>query len=337
MEIKADTLDDALHKCLTRLIRSKSAVSLDSTKGANRELSGVQVRIGDPRARFSRTMSRSQLFSSLGELFWYWSASDRLDHISFYIKKYEEESLDGETVPGAYGPRLFNMGGVNQIREVVSILKKKPSTRRAVIQLYSASDFGSKVSPPCTCTLQFLIRNGRLNLIVSMRSNDVWFGFPHDVFAFTMIQEIVCRKVGVELGEYIHSVGSLHLYAAQRDRALAYLKEGYQERIPMPSMPQGDPFPALRSVAKYEKSLRSSKKKVPKLPANLPSYWLDISRLLAVYSCYRNKNRAALAALRSSMDSPVYEQAISKRTHSMFRKKLEQTTLPLKEPTSDLA
>ncbi|WP_218974082.1 thymidylate synthase [Xanthomonas hortorum] len=319
-------MDDALHKALGKIIKSKKAISLDSTKGSNRELVGVQIRISDPRARFSRAISRSQLFSSLGELFWYWGGSNRLDQISYYVKNYRQESEDGLTVPSAYGPRLFALRGKNQIDGIVNLLREKPTTRRAVIQLYDAEDLDSALSPPCTCTLQFLMRQGKLNLFVSMRSNDILFGFPHDVFAFTMIQEIISRRTGVELGEYIHSVGSLHLYANQQSKAQNYLAEGYQEKVPMPAMPEEDPSAAMLVLVRYEREVRLNQT-LPAFPCGLADYWLDLARLLAIYKCYKKKDRETIEKLKNKMSASVYEQAISKRAGQIKWQTIRQEPL----------
>ena len=59
-----------------------------------------------------------------------------------------------------------------------------------------------------------------------MRSNDAFKGLPHDVFCFTMLQEIFARTLGVHVGVYKHAVGSLHLYDKDRQKANQYLKEG---------------------------------------------------------------------------------------------------------------
>ena len=89
---------------------------------------------------------------------------------------YSEFSDDGTTVYGGYGPRLFNMHSkYNQIDTVINLLKEKPTTRRAVIQIYDAKDLEVKLKDiPCTCTLQFEIREGKLNLFTYMRSNDAF-------------------------------------------------------------------------------------------------------------------------------------------------------------------
>ena len=95
---------------------------------------------------------------------------------------------------------------------------------------------------PCTCALQFLVRKGKLDLIVYMRSNDVIKGLTHDIFCFTMLQEIAARRLSVELGTYRHCVGSLHLYLSDGEIAQSFLREGWQStKSAMPPMPKGDP------------------------------------------------------------------------------------------------
>src|SRR5450759_4353018 len=119
--------------------------------------------------------------------------------------------------------------GIRQIDNVINLLKKKSESRQAVIQLFDASDIVEVHKDiPCTCTLQFLIRQRRLNMITNMRSNDAFLGLPHDIFAFTMLQEIIARTLGVEMGTYKHAVGSLHLYDKNRNSAQQFLDEGWQ-------------------------------------------------------------------------------------------------------------
>ena len=93
---------------------------------------------------------------------------------------------------------------------MLSLLRDKSTSRRAVIQVFDAVDLTKPHKDiPCTCTLQLLLRDRRLHMLASMRSNDVFKGLPHDVFAFTMLQEIMARSLGVEIGTYKHAVGSL--------------------------------------------------------------------------------------------------------------------------------
>ena len=57
------------------------------------------------------------MFSSLGELLWYLTGDNRLDFMEPYIPRYRDESEDGVTVYGGYGPRLFRQRGHDQITE----------------------------------------------------------------------------------------------------------------------------------------------------------------------------------------------------------------------------
>lgn len=76
----------------------------------------------------------------------------------------------------------------------------------------------------CTLNLQFFVREGKVELHVNMRSNDIWLGFPYDVFNFTSLQRYVASALQLPAGEYVHHVGSMHLYErhyADAERVLA--------------------------------------------------------------------------------------------------------------------
>lgn len=320
MYVSADTLDDLLFKVYRRLLRKRGASDITPTKGPATEIYGALLQIKNPRARLSRTERKNTLFSCLGEFLWYLAASDKLDFIQYYIPGYDEFSDDDKTIYGAYGPRLFNLNGkINQIQNVIQTLKASPSSRRAVIQLFRGEDLADNIQSrredlPCTCTLQFTIRNLQLNMMVTMRSNDAYLGLPHDVFAFTMLQELVARSLGVEVGPYKHAVGSLHLYAKHTKAIQDYLEEGVQERIPMPPMPFGDPWSSVEKLLKAERAIRGGRS-----PSNakLDPYWCDLVRLLEVFRYSRDsakgEQRRKINEIKKQMDSSVYEAHILKR------------------------
>ena len=169
---------------------------------------------------------------------------------------------------------------------------------------------------PCTCVLQFLVRDDRLHLVVMMRSNDAFIGLPHDLFAFTMLQEVVARSLDVELGTYRHMVGSLHIYKNDLQRASEYLREGWQEDMPMPEMPPGDPWPAMLRLVDIEKTLRNGGMSVDY--GDLDGYWADLARLLEIFSLVREGSPAGadlrkVATLKSMMTSNAYERYIQRR------------------------
>ncbi|MCA8971109.1 MAG: thymidylate synthase [Planctomycetes bacterium] len=249
------------------------------------------IEIRNPLSRLSRTETRGRVFSCLGELCWYLAGSEELGFIEYYIPKYKDEA-DGPIVPGAYGPRLRRRSGVDQLSRIVTLLQAKRSSRQAVVQLFDASDLGTAVEPkgiksvPCTCTLQFLARDEGLQLIVNMRSNDAFLGLPHDIFAFTMLQELVARSLGLPLGHYKHFVGSLHLYDEHKEKAQDFIEEGWQDsRLIMPPMPEDDPWGAVEELLRAEEAIRNDTD--PELSTTLP-YWADLARLLLLF---RAKNK----------------------------------------------
>src|SRR5580700_2938363 len=211
MRISSPILDDLLFKLFPKLLAGTNHIS--TSRGDAVELVGVLLELERPLARLSRSETRGRPFSSLGEFLWYLSRDNRLDFIRYYIPDYDNETEDGETVYGGYGPRMFRQRGQDQIRNVITQLRDNPTTRRAVIQIFNAEDIERRHTEiPCTCTLQFFIRRNRLHMLTTMRSNDAYIGLPHDIFCFTLLQEVLARTLGVALGPYSHFVGSLHLY-----------------------------------------------------------------------------------------------------------------------------
>lgn len=330
MYISAPTLDDLLRRVYKKLLVSKNHVK--PSRGSIYEETGVLLEIKNPRARLSRTESRGNVFSCLGELLWYLAGTNDLEFIRYYIPRYYEDSEDGKTIFGGYGPRLFDMRGQNQIENIVRTLKVNPSSRRAVIQLFDAADIATtRREIPCTCTLQFMVRNRQLHMFTHMRSNDAYFGLPHDVFCFTMLQEIIARTLSVELGSYKHFVGSLHLYENKIEGANQYLDEGWQSStISMPLMPDSDPWSAIKILLKAESDIRGNVR-IDLAQLELDPYWADLVRLLQIFRHYKDKDASELARIKAEMSSPIYRTYIEKqqRKHAATPQTQEQFDLPL--------
>lgn len=285
----------------------RSGGCIKPSKGAAKELVGVLLELTNPRARLSRTESRGKLFSCLGELCWYLAGSNKLDFIAYYISEYRKFA-DGDRVFGGYGPRLLNWGGLNQLEKVTEYLRTKRDSRQAVVQLFDRHDI---IEPhkdvPCTCTLQFMRRDGKLHMLTHMRSNDAFKGLPHDVFCFTMLQELISRDLGLELGQYKHAVGSLHLYDKDKDSTDRYLALGWQTtKAQMPPMPEGEPWSSVQRFLIAEEQIRTTGTVDSKIPASLHPYWADLIRLLQVFRCKKDRNRRKIKELQEAMSSNSY-------------------------------
>jgi thymidylate synthase len=246
---------------------------------------GFSARIENPRDRLVTMPGRKwDLFYALGEFLWYVSGSNDLSMISHYAPSYTKFSDDGKTLYGAYGTRMFSFSDVDRgifanetpYESVIRKLKSDPDSRQAILLLWNNEDMNIKKTSdlPCTVYLQFFIRDGKLNLITNMRSNDVWLGATNDIFCFTMLQEMVASELGIELGFYQHNAGSLHVY----QNVIEKFSDPSEIQL-VPSTPT-KPMPKLREeigdLIEYEQTLRQT---LPEMFFSEPSTMLMFSTL----------------------------------------------------------
>jgi len=103
----------------------------------------------------------------------------------------------------------------NQLDNVIEMLKDNPNTRQATISIYDGKQIESgvyKYDTPCTYAVQFTIVDDKLNMCVTMRSNDLWYGFCNDQYCFSRLQLMIADRLEIRLGTYFHFAHNLHLY-----------------------------------------------------------------------------------------------------------------------------
>jgi len=101
----------------------------------------------------------------------------------------------------------------NQIDHVVNLLKYNPDTRQAAISIYDCKEYKEYTNDtPCTYAVQFTILHGRLDMCVTMRSNDLWYGFCNDQYCFSKLQGLIASRLDIEPGVYYHFAHNMHLY-----------------------------------------------------------------------------------------------------------------------------
>lgn len=193
----------------------------------NEIINAVTV-IEDPtRSIVTSSIRNMPMRYAIGEMLWYMSGNRNLSEIQKYTKNWDRMSDDGETVNSNYGNCIKYKFGFDQWEHVKNMLIKTPETRQAVIHIKEANNRPSK-DVNCTVCLQFLIRDNKLYLTTYMRSNDLWMGFPYDVFQFMNMQVLMSMELGIELGTYTHIAGSLHLYERDYQRAKTNTSEKLQ-------------------------------------------------------------------------------------------------------------
>jgi hypothetical protein len=160
------------------------------------------------------------------ESMWILAGSNELALPQFFLNRYAEYSDDGQTLHGAYGYRLrnwptnqpqtdFHTGYIDQLDKVVKLLIEKPDTRQAVVSIWDpVRDLGTKTKDmPCNDMVMFKMRDGRLDMTVSCRSNDaIWGAYGANAVQFSFLQQFVAARVGVYPGYYVQMSDSLHVY-----------------------------------------------------------------------------------------------------------------------------
>lgn len=113
---------------------------------------------------------------------------------------------------------------IDQISILIENLKGDPYSRRHVVSAWNPADIEHMALPPCHCLFQFHVANGRLNCQLYQRSADWFLGVPFNIASYALLTHLVAREVGLIPGEFIHSIGDLHLYANHVDQAREQIK-----------------------------------------------------------------------------------------------------------------
>ena len=107
----------------------------------------------------------------------------------------------------------WQWGRNNQIDMVIETLKQVEDTRQAAISIYDGKEISDYAfDTPCTYAIQFTIVHGRLDMCVTMRSNDLWYGFCNDQYCFSKLQEMIAIELGINEGVYYQFAHNMHIY-----------------------------------------------------------------------------------------------------------------------------
>lgn len=251
-----------------------------------REVLAARVQIADPRNRLVFTRVRQfRLDYAIAQTIWALSKSNSVAPVAFYNPIGLKFSDDGRTVRSAIGPRLFGGEGAGQFHAALDKLRRDPSSRRAMLQIYLPSDLVEPtLDVSCTGSLHLLVRAGALHAIAHMRSQSALMVLPYDLFSLTMIHEIASICLGLELGTYWHVSNSAHVYEDELSKATSLLNEAPTEREPMSPM-EGTSADALDNVIRAEQYIRAAlgagEDPTPRLQDfELTGYWTDMLNAL---------------------------------------------------------
>ena len=108
---------------------------------------------------------------------------------------------------------------IDQIKNVIDGLKRDPHGRRHIVSAWNPAEVDDMALPPCHCLFQFHVANGKLSCQLYQRSADWFLGVPFNIASYALLTHLIAREVGLEVGEFVHSFGDLHLYANHVEQA----------------------------------------------------------------------------------------------------------------------
>lgn len=148
------------------------------------------------------------------ESFWMLAGKNDVSPLLNFNKRMLEYAEPDGRIHGAYGFRWLNQWH-DQLLIIIDLLKNDRDSRQAVLQMWHTElDLGVvKNDKPCNTHVYFDCREGRLNMTVCCRSNDMlWGAYGANAVHFSVLQEVVASGVGLPIGVYRQFSNNFHVY-----------------------------------------------------------------------------------------------------------------------------
>ncbi len=227
------------YKDLLQHVLDDGVAKGDRTGTGTLSVFGYQMRF-DLRHGFPLlTTKRVHVRSVVAELLWFLQGSTNVKWLHEQGVTIWDEWADasGELGP-IYGYQWRSWptpddGHVDQIAAVIRSLRTDPDSRRHLVSAWNVADLGQMALPPCHTMFQFYVAEGRLSCQLYQRSADVFLGVPFNIASYALLTHLVAQVCGLQVGDFVHTLGDAHLYANHVDQARLQLT---REPRPLPRL-----------------------------------------------------------------------------------------------------
>lgn len=214
--------EDQYLELLERILRFGSDRN-DRTGTGTRGLFGAQMRFNLADEFPLITTKKVHFKSIVTELLWFLRGDTNVQWLQENGCKIWDEWADenGELGP-VYGKQWRSWPGVyegsflpddiDQIAKLIEGLKTNPNSRRHIVSAWNPAQVDDMALPPCHCLFQFYVADGKLSCQLYQRSADMFLGVPFNIASYSLLTMMVAQVVGLDLGEFIHTFGDVHLY-----------------------------------------------------------------------------------------------------------------------------
>lgn len=151
---------------------------------------------------------------------------------------------------------------MNALDTAIKLLQDDPASRRAVVHIHGNNDlYGFGKDIPCPIAIEFLIRDGKLEMTTMMRSQSITMVLPYDLIVMTLLHEYVSVRLHQPVGRYTHFCVSAHIYEDELERSNRILEEKIAPSTVMPRMEPTDfSKETLQYAARLEEQTRLGNK-----------------------------------------------------------------------------
>ncbi len=108
---------------------------------------------------------------------------------------------------------------IDQIQNVIDTLKTNPTSRRMIVSAWNVADVEDMALPPCHTMFQFFVAEGKLSCQLYQRSADCFLGVPFNIASYALLTMMIAKECGLELGDFVHTLGDAHLYLNHLEQA----------------------------------------------------------------------------------------------------------------------
>ncbi len=179
---------------------------------------GRQMRF-DLAAGFPLLTTKKVHFKSVAlELLWFLRGDTNVRWLQDRGVSIWDEWADGDGELGpVYGKQWRSWAApdgrsIDQIARLLEGLRSNPNSRRHIVSAWNPADVDDMALPPCHCLFQFFVADGRLSCQLYQRSADVFLGVPFNIASYALLTHVVAQVVGLQVGEFVHTLGDAHLY-----------------------------------------------------------------------------------------------------------------------------
>ena len=198
------------------------------------------------------TTKKCHLKSIIHELLWFLKGETNTEYLTENdVKIWNEWATETGDLGPVYGYQWRNWPTPNgqhidQISEVIELLKTKPNSRRIIVSAWNVSDLPDEsISPqenveqgrmalaPCHAFFQFYVADGKLSCQLYQRSADIFLGVPFNIASYALLTLMVAQVTGLKPGDFVHTLGDAHLYSNHLEQANEQLS---RDTYPLPKI-----------------------------------------------------------------------------------------------------